>query len=144
MNNTPWRPMENGGITPHVPNFFSGLMYWSWFIWKVEWFVNYGGCKDCGRKGSWPVWELKALDFVRKFPPPTSPNSVKISLSGRFVTRLASVLSTMAQGTCCSFESRLKLILRSYVFSDTFFNFPLLWKSVLLSNFISVVWEKKK
>jgi hypothetical protein len=54
-------------------------------------------------------------------------NCVQMSLNWRFATRLASVLSTVAQGTCSSSESRLKLILRPCVFSNTFFNFPLLW-----------------
>jgi hypothetical protein len=53
--------MGNGDITPHVPNFFSGLMYWSWFLWKVEWFVHYDGCKDFGRKRSWPVWDTTCV-----------------------------------------------------------------------------------
>jgi hypothetical protein len=60
-NTTPRRPMGNGGITPRVPNFFSGLMYWSWFRWKVEWFESYDDCKHSGTKRSWPIWDTACI-----------------------------------------------------------------------------------
>jgi len=70
---------------------------------------------------SWKLWTLGTSVFF------SLPNCVKIILKGRFATRLASVLFTVQHGTCSSSESRLKLVLRPYVFSDTSFNFPLLW-----------------